>query len=48
MSECSHRRIKKNFPFGRNARPRMKCKDCDSPVSKLEIRANQKQKRRKK
>ncbi len=30
---CEHRRIKKNYPFGRKSSPTMFCLDCDEVVS---------------
>lgn len=36
--ECKHKRIKRNFPFGKNSSPRMHCKDCGKVISKLERR----------
>ena len=29
---CEHRRIKKNFPFGKNSSPDSFCKDCGHVV----------------
>ncbi|MFW6233450.1 MAG: hypothetical protein ACOC3Z_02185 [Nanoarchaeota archaeon] len=28
MSECNHKRIKKNYPFGKKSKPVKFCKDC--------------------
>ncbi len=33
---CEHRRIKKNFPFGRNSTPTMFCKDCGEVITRHE------------
>ncbi len=30
---CEHRRLKKNYPFGKNSSPRMVCKDCGEIVT---------------
>jgi hypothetical protein len=27
-TKCTHKRIKRNYPFGHNAKPKKKCKDC--------------------
>jgi len=42
---CEHKRIKKNFPFGRKSGAVKFCKDCGEVVSNKMIRAR-KQKRR--
>lgn len=34
---CNHKRIKKNYPFGRNSEPSMFCLDCKKPVTKHEL-----------
>jgi formylmethanofuran dehydrogenase subunit E len=36
--QCFHRRIKKNFPFGRKSKPVMKCKDCGEALSQLKLK----------
>ncbi len=35
---CKHRRIKKNFPFGKKSNPRMYCKDCEKIIGGKELR----------
>lgn len=29
---CRHKRIKRNYPFGKNNKSRIKCKDCGIPM----------------
>jgi len=36
---CYCRRIKRNFPFGKNSQPRRHCKDCGRIISAKEIRS---------
>ncbi|MGV9141779.1 MAG: hypothetical protein ACOC1X_02465 [Promethearchaeota archaeon] len=33
MSECKHKRIKRNYPFGRKSEPRRICKDCGQIIT---------------
>jgi len=33
MSECEHKRLKKNYPFGRKSAPVRVCKECGNLVS---------------
>ncbi len=42
MGQCKHRRIKRNFPFGRKSSPRRFCKDCGKPIMKMQIKPKQK------
>lgn len=45
---CMHRRIKKNYPFGKKSTPRMVCKDCGMPISpklRFEIKGKNKKNR---
>ena len=42
MSKCKHRRIKRNFPFGRKSSPSRYCKDCGKPIMKMQIKPKQK------
>jgi len=37
MAECSHRRIKKNFPHGKKSTPIMFCKDCGDVIKPKDI-----------
>ena len=30
---CKHERYKKNFPFGKNSKPIIKCKDCGKVIT---------------
>jgi len=43
---CDHRRLKKNYPFGRKSKPQIYCKDCKKVVSPKEIMEVRKRKRR--
>ena len=36
-TECKHRRIKKNFPFGRKSTPFRFCKDCGKVITPHDI-----------
>jgi len=40
--KCQHKRMKKNFPFGRNSKPLRSCKDCGSVVSNHELKKRKK------
>jgi len=42
---CEHRRVKKNFPFGRKSQAQKICKDCGIVVTNKMIK-DSKQKRR--
>jgi len=42
---CKHRRIKKNYPFGRKSSSTMKCKDCGEVIMPHDL-MNRKQKRK--
>jgi len=46
MSDCEHKRVKKNYPFGKKSRADKKCKECGIMVTNKMIR-DSKQKRRK-
>jgi len=35
--DCEHKRIKKNFPFGRKSKARMFCKDCGKAISRMDL-----------
>jgi hypothetical protein len=35
---CIHKRIKKNYPFGKKSKPFMYCKDCGKPIRPKEKR----------
>jgi hypothetical protein len=43
---CQHRRIKKNYPFGRKSKPIMKCKDCNEVVTPLKLKTIKKYKKK--
>jgi len=45
MRNCSHKRVKKNFPFGRKSSPTMYCKDCKAVVKPKDIKIKPKMKR---
>lgn len=44
--ECQHKRIKKNYPYGRNSKPVRICKDCGILVTNKIL--ERKRKKRKK
>jgi len=44
---CEHKRIKKNYYFGRMSKPRMTCKDCGKIIKPKEISSNKKIDKRK-
>lgn len=46
MARCDHRRLKKNFPFGRNSRPEMGCKDCGNIIKSKDVEKRRQQKRK--
>ena len=35
--DCEHKRIKKNFPFGRKSKARMFCKGCGKVISRKDL-----------
>ena len=37
-TKCEHRRLKKNYPFGRKSKPVMFCRDCNEVVSRKELK----------
>lgn len=37
ISRCSHRRYKKNFPFGRKSMPTMACKNCGKVIKPKDL-----------
>jgi len=43
-SNCSHRRTKKNFPFGRKSGAEIPCKDCGKVITKHDLRKSKPQK----
>jgi len=45
MAKCDHRRLKKNFPFGRKSRPEMTCKDCGKIVKSKDVEKRRQQKK---
>lgn len=38
MKDCKHKKIKKNYPFGKNSNPIMYCKLCNKEISRKELR----------
>ena len=44
-NECNHKRLKKNFPFGKKSKPTIKCKDCKRTITLLELKEIKKRKR---
>jgi len=36
--KCKHKRIKKNYPFGRKSKPFKFCKDCGKVITNKEIK----------
>lgn len=38
MTTCTHKRLKKNFPFGRNSKPIMHCKDCGEVITHWDLK----------
>lgn len=42
MKTCEHKRIKKNYPFGRKSKADKFCKDCGKPLSNKELKKNPK------
>lgn len=50
--DCEHRKIKKNYPFGKKSTPSMHCKDCGKIITlkhleKIRIAKAKKQRNRK-
>jgi hypothetical protein len=50
MGACTHKRIKRNYPFGKKSFPSMKCKNCGKPIKPkiLEVERKRKEYIRKK
>lgn len=48
MNNCRHKRIKKNFPFGRKSSPRRSCKDCGKIITGKDLAEKRKSKRKEK
>jgi hypothetical protein len=46
MSNCEHRRIKKNYPFGRKSRADKFCLDCGEVVTNKMLEKRKENKRR--
>lgn len=34
---CEHRRVKKNYPFGKKSTPTMFCKDCGEVIKNKDL-----------
>lgn len=47
MNKCEHKRIKKNYPFGRKSKADKYCKDCGKVITNKELKERAKSKRRK-
>jgi len=45
-SSCRHRRIKKNYPFGRKSRATKQCKDCGALISNRMLQDRKKERRK--
>lgn len=45
--KCFHKRIKKNYPFGRKSNPAMKCKDCGEVITPFKLKEDRKGLRKK-
>ena len=45
--KCDHKKIKKNYPFGKKSKPEMFCLDCNQVVKSQELMKakNQREKR---
>lgn len=44
---CDHRRIKKNYPFGKKSKPRMFCLDCNNVITPHDLMLNRMEKKKK-
>ena len=44
-SGCEHRRLRKNYPFGKKSRADKKCKDCGELITNKMIRDNKQNRR---
>jgi len=44
--ECKHRRIKKNYPFGRKSTSTKFCKDCGALISNKMLEQRKKERRK--
>jgi len=42
--ECPHRKVKKNFPYGRKSQPTMRCKYCKKVLKPKDFEAERKKK----
>lgn len=42
---CEHKRIKKNYPFGKKSKPVMFCKDCKEVITRYELKLNKRRRR---
>jgi len=41
--ECSHRKVKKNFPYGRNGKPTYRCKYCNKVLKPKDFERRRKE-----
>ncbi len=41
---CQHKRLKKWYPYGKKSKPVIKCKDCNSLITLLQLRKLRKSK----
>jgi len=46
IKKCEHRKIKKNYPFGRKSRARKVCKNCGEIVTNLWLFQKRKRKQK--
>ena len=44
---CEHRKLRKNYPFGRKSKPRIICKDCGAIITPSYLAQSKKNNRRK-
>jgi len=40
--DCRHKRLKRNYPFGRKSKPLRSCKDCGKIISNKELKEKRK------
>ena len=46
-SKCEHKRIKRNYPFGKKTTPRMSCKDCGAVIKPKDLEMLKKDRKKK-
>jgi hypothetical protein len=47
QKKCFHKRIKRNYPFGRKSKPKMICKDCGKSITPTVLKETKQAMRRK-